>query len=192
MLVDKVLRMSAFEKMEVDIELERFEVLPWLEEIVSAVKLQTDGITSNITINIWPFDLQFYADKEQLTSVIQNLLDNAVKYRDQQKECLSIWIDVWEHEANNFITITDNGQGIPAEYVYKVFGKFFRVPTGDEHDIKGYGLGLSYVREIIKLHHGEIEVNSTLKRGTKFEITIPKKQSFYANNSIGRGRTGVR
>lgn len=192
MLVDKVLRMSAFEKMEVDLNLEKFEVLPWLEEIVSAVKLQTDGIESNITINIWPFDIHFNADKEQLTSVIQNLLDNAVKYRDQQKPCLNIWIDVWEHESNNFITITDNGQGIPAEYVYKVFGKFFRVPTGDEHDIKGYGLGLSYVREIINLHHGEIEVNSTLKRGTKFEITIPKKQSFYANNSIGRGRTGVR
>lgn len=192
MLVDKVLRMSAFEKMEVDLNLEKFEVLPWLEEIVSAVKLQTDGIESNITINIWPFDIQFNADKEQLTSVIQNLLDNAVKYRDQQKDCLNIWIDVWEHEANNFITITDNGQGIPAEYVYKVFGKFFRVPTGDEHDIKGYGLGLSYVREIIKLHNGEIEVSSALKRGTKFEIIIPKKQSFYANNSIGRGRTGVR
>ena len=192
MLVDKVLRMSAFEKMEVDLNLEKFEVLPWLEEIVSAVKLQTEGISSDITINIWPFDLQFYADKEQLTSVIQNLLDNAVKYRDQQKESLHIWVDVWEHESNNFITITDNGQGIPAEYIYKVFGKFFRVPTGDEHDIKGYGLGLSYVREIIKLHHGEIEVSSTLKRGTKFEITIPKKQSLYANNSTGRGRTGTR
>lgn len=192
MLVDKVLRMSAFEKMEVDLNLEKFEVLPWLEEIVSAVKLQMEGIESNITINIWPFDIQFNGDKEQLTSVIQNLLDNAVKYRDQQKDCLNIWVDVWEHEANNFITITDNGQGIPAEYIYKVFGKFFRVPTGDEHDIKGYGLGLSYVREIIKLHHGEIEVSSTLKRGTKFEITIPKKQSFYANNTIGRGRTGIR
>lgn len=192
MLVDKVLRMSAFEKMEVDLNLEKFEVLPWLQEIVSAVKLQTDGINSDITINIWPFDIHFNGDKEQLTSVIQNLLDNAVKYRDQQKDCLNIWIDVWEHETNNFITITDNGQGIPSEYVYKVFGKFFRVPTGDEHDIKGYGLGLSYVREIIKLHHGEIEVHSTVRRGTKFEITIPKKQSFYANNSIGRGRTGVR
>ncbi|WP_181358395.1 sensor histidine kinase [Taibaiella chishuiensis] len=192
MLVDKVLRMSAFEKMEVDLNLEKFEVLPWLEEIVSAVKLQTEGIASDITINIWPFDLQFNADKEQLTSVIQNLLDNAVKYRDQQKDSLNIWVDVWEHESNNFITITDNGQGIAAEYIYKVFGKFFRVPTGDEHDIKGYGLGLSYVREIIKLHHGEIEVSSTLKRGTKFEITIPKKQSLYANNSTGRGRTGTR
>jgi two-component system phosphate regulon sensor histidine kinase PhoR len=106
-------------------------------------------------------------------SVIFNLLDNALKYSFDNPR-----INITTIDAGNKLNlvITDDGIGIPPEYREKVFEKFFRVPTGNLHNAKGYGLGLSYVAQVVKKHHGSIKVDPGEGGGSKFVITIPKHQ----------------
>ena len=107
------------------------------------------------------------------TNVIFNLLDNAVKYR---REDVPLNITVSTADIANSrleITIEDNGIGIKKEHLRKIFDKFYRVPTGNKHDVKGFGLGLAYVYKMIDLLGGTIKVESELNQGTKFIIILP-------------------
>jgi two-component system phosphate regulon sensor histidine kinase PhoR len=106
-----------------------------------------------------------------ITNVIYNLFDNAVKYSHPNST-----IDITLKELSNFIelSVADHGIGIPKEYQSKIFDKFFRVPTGDVHNTKGYGLGLNYVSEVVKSHHGTIKVTSEPGEGSVFLVTLPK------------------
>lgn len=173
-LVDKVLRMSALEKKAVKIRPEWFEVSPWVEEVLQAVKLLAEVSSSNVAIDVKPGSLKLFADRNQMSSILQNLLENAIKYADRNKPSLNIRVEAWEDIYKFYLKVSDNGIGIPDPYWSRIFDKFFRVPTGDQHETKGYGLGLSYVREITRLHKGEIGVESELKKGTTFTIMIPK------------------
>jgi two-component system phosphate regulon sensor histidine kinase PhoR len=110
------------------------------------------------------------ADRLHMTSVIYNLLDNALKY---SKERPVIELFLASRPSHVELKIKDNGIGIPSQYSGKIFDKFFRVPHGDVHNIKGYGLGLSYVSNIVKRHHGFIELKSELGRGSTFTVNIP-------------------
>lgn len=175
LLVDKVLKMAAFEKSEVSVHVERFQIKPWLEGIVSSFKPKMDTANVQMSIAIFPDTMYIRGDKVHLTNVIQNLIDNAIKYGDKHKEYISVQVNAWENEEESFISVKDNGKGIPDAYISRVFDKFFRVPTGDEHETKGYGLGLSYVQEIVRLHGGTIVVESINRIGTRFKICIPKK-----------------
>jgi two-component system phosphate regulon sensor histidine kinase PhoR len=102
--------------------------------------------------------------------VLFNLLDNALKY---SKDNPSIRIELKDESEQIFLLVTDNGIGIPAEYHKKIFDKFFRVPSGDTHNVKGYGLGLSYVSYVIQRHYGTIEVESQPGIGSRFIIKLP-------------------
>src|SRR5690606_12753604 len=102
--------------------------------------------------------------------------ENAIKYKQKAAVPLKIEINIKGGKQYDTIVFKDNGQGIAAQYLGKIFDKFFRVPTGDRHETKGYGLGLSYVNEVVKLHHGKIEVASELNRGSRFSINLPKKK----------------
>jgi two-component system phosphate regulon sensor histidine kinase PhoR len=106
-----------------------------------------------------------------LLSVVYNLLDNALKYGNGNT---AIKIELKEKENNVVLIMADNGIGISPEYKEKVFEKFFRVPAGDIHNSKGYGLGLSYVLHVVQKHKGNIELESQPGLGTKFIITLPK------------------
>jgi two-component system, OmpR family, phosphate regulon sensor histidine kinase PhoR len=119
-------------------------------------------------------DLALSGDRLHLLSVIYNLADNAIKYSN---DGAVIKISLEEKENNVLLSIADNGIGIPDEYKSKVFEKFFRVPAGNIHNTKGYGLGLSYVAGVVKKHHGTIEVQNNEGGGTIFNITLPKNQS---------------
>jgi two-component system phosphate regulon sensor histidine kinase PhoR len=109
-------------------------------------------------------------DKTHLTNTISNLIDNAIKYAIEKP---AIKIETSNFTDGIILTITDNGIGIDKDHQKKVFQKFFRVPTGNVHDVKGFGLGLAYVQKIIELHHGAITLNSELNQGTTFTITLP-------------------
>ena len=123
------------------------------------MKFTTEG--KNFMIN---------ADKLHITSVIYNLLDNALKYRTEDP---AISVHLAGDETGIALTVSDNGIGIEHEYQSKIFDKFFRVPTGNRHVVKGYGLGLSYVAHIIEQHNGTIKVESEVNRGSAFSIKIP-------------------
>ena len=106
------------------------------------------------------------------TNVIFNLLDNAVKYRNPDRN-LQLNIRTWDESNKLYISIQDNGIGVKKENLKKIFDKFYRVHTGNLHDVKGFGLGLAYVQKIIKDHDGTIRTESELGVGTKFIIVIP-------------------
>ena len=118
------------------------------------------------------------ADKLHITSVVYNLLDNALKY---SKENPHITIKLIRQAAYFELRVSDKGIGIPEAYRSKIFEQFFRVPSGDRHNTKGYGLGLSYVNHIISKHHGFIEVESELGKGSQFAI------GFYQSRLINQG-----
>ncbi len=106
------------------------------------------------------------------TNVIFNLMDNAVKYK-RDDVSLHLAVSTWNTDGHLCIQITDNGIGIPKDDQKRIFEKFYRVHSGNTHNVKGFGLGLAYVHKMIHLHHGTIKVTSELGKGTTFLITLP-------------------
>ena len=113
-----------------------------------------------------------FADEMHITNVIFNLMDNAVKYKRPDVD-LQLMVKTWNEPGKLMISVQDNGIGIKKENLKKIFDKFYRVHTGNLHDVKGFGLGLAYVRKIIQDHKGTIRAESGLNVGTKFIIALP-------------------
>lgn len=170
LLVDKVLKLSMFEKKEVELKFETVNLKEVVDEVVSSLKLQLEKYRAIVSIT-HTGDLTIQGDRLHLLSVVFNLIDNALKYSTAEP---AIHIDIMEKNNNVVLTITDNGIGIGPEYQGKIFEKFFRIPHGDTHNAKGYGLGLSYSAQVIQKHNGAIEVESKPVTGTTFSIILPK------------------
>jgi signal transduction histidine kinase len=109
-----------------------------------------------------------------LTNLIYNLVDNALKYSPEKPEIAVLLTDLGTSVS---LAVSDKGLGIPPEFQSKIFERFFRMPTGDVHNIKGYGLGLSYVDQVVKKHGGTITVTSAPGKGSTFTVVLPKKQA---------------
>lgn len=170
LLVDKVLKLSMFEKKEIEMKKEQFDCKQLTEEVMNSMRLQFEKYHAKVNLNTEGDNFIVEADKLHITSVIFNLLDNALKYSRENPV-----INVQLKSDPGFIefSVADNGIGISPAYKEKVFDKFFRVPTGDKHNIKGYGLGLSYVAEVIKRHQGKVYVESELGKGSTFTAKFP-------------------
>ena len=169
LLVDKVLKMSLFEKTELELKFETVDLTEIINGVVSSMKLQFEKHHAKVIFeNNMPFKLQ--GDRLHLTSVIYNLLDNAIKYGNE-KPLINIDLSSNEKEIN--LKIKDNGKGVPTEFQEKVFEKFFRVPSGDRHDVKGHGLGLSYVASVVEKHGGKISLESKEGEGSVFAVQLP-------------------
>lgn len=172
LLVDKVLKLSMFEKKDVELKQEVFDLAQVVDEVVSSLRLQTEKYHAQIKVDA-SGSLQLNADRLHLQSVVFNLLDNALKY---SRENPRIHVQLTGRDREVELKVSDNGIGIPAGYLDKVFEKFFRVPTGDTHNAKGHGLGLSYVAQVVKQHGGTISLDSHEGIGSTFTIIIPKNQ----------------
>lgn len=170
LLVDKVLKLSMFEKREIDLRYEMLDMKELVEEVTSSMRLQFDKHHAEVTVTA-ATDTSFEGDRLHLVSVIFNLLDNALKYSSEKPK---INIDISSSDNRLVLSISDSGIGIPAEYQNKIFEKFFRVPTGNVHNAKGYGLGLSYVAHVINRHKGTIKLESVEGDGSRFIINLPK------------------
>jgi two-component system phosphate regulon sensor histidine kinase PhoR len=172
MLVDKVLRLSMFENREVQLMPEPFDLRDLVKEVAGSFQPLFEKHAAKIQINYTGDNFIIEADRLHLMSVVYNLLDNALKYGGTAP-VIKVAVDMSGPQAR--IIVQDNGMGIPAAYQDKIFEKFFRVPQGgDRHNVKGYGLGLSYVAHIIQKHKGHIQVNSETGKGSTFIITLPK------------------
>lgn len=171
LLVDKVLKLSMFEKQQIELNGEPFDLKELVEEVVASMRLQFEKYKAKVSIQAQGEDFMIEADRMHITSVVFNLLDNALKY---SKAHPTIQIDLNSLSNTIEMSVTDNGIGISAEYQQKIFDKFFRVPTGDTHNVKGYGLGLSYVAYILDRHKGIINVESQPGIGTRFTTKLPK------------------
>ena len=167
-LVEQILSMSMDQRKNFRLNYETIELRPMLENIIIQQRLKADKdvsihlqIEENITIR---------ADRTHLSNMISNLSNNAVKYSDEKAEiCIKCQI----HGKTCQISVIDKGIGIPLDKQPYLFNKFYRVPTGNRHDVKGYGLGLYYVKTMAELHGGSIHVESSPGKGSTFTLEIP-------------------
>ncbi len=170
LLVDKVLKLSLFENRELELKKEVFDLKQLTEEVLNTMKLQFETHRAKVNLEIQGLYFNINADRLHITSVIFNLLDNAIKY---SKDKVEITIRLQHLSDTIVLQVEDKGIGIPSDFKTKIFDKFFRVPTGNHHNIKGYGLGLSYVAHVIERHDGTISVESEQGKGSIFTIKFP-------------------
>ena len=135
-----------------------------------ALKVEKNGGT--IVSHLEATDPLIFADEMHITNVVFNLMDNAVKYK-RADEPLCLTIHTWNEPGKICLSVQDNGIGIKKENLKRVFDRFYRVHTGNRHDVKGFGLGLAYVKKVIQDHRGTIRAESELGVGTKFIIVLP-------------------
>jgi signal transduction histidine kinase len=183
LLVDKVLKLSMFENKSIELNKEWMDVEALINEVMSSMKLQFDKQKAVVNLHTDGNSFVINADKLHIASVVYNLLDNALKY---SKNIPEITISLVHHETYIDLIVQDNGIGISKAYKDKVFEKFFRVPTEDRHNIKGYGLGLSYVSHIAGSHQGFITVDTQLGKGSIFTVKLPVKETDTIDYGNGR------
>jgi len=168
--VEKVLQMATLDKKEYKLKFEELDVHQIIEKALSHINLTVEKRGGSINKNLIASNNIIISDEVHLTNIIYNLLDNANKYSYDKPE---IRIDTEDHHLGLLIRITDNGIGMTKETIGKIFDKFYRVSTGNIHDIKGFGLGLTYVKTILMALGGQIKVKSVPTKGSSFEIILP-------------------
>ncbi len=171
LIVENVLKIASLEQAELDIIRSEIEVRPWLQAIIERMHPLLEQKNVTVRLEVTPADMVLSADETHMSNVIFNILENAIKYND--KATPSITVTVEARETYTLMSIRDNGEGIPEKYLEQVFEKFFRVPKGNQHDVKGYGLGLSYVKHVVELHGGSISVHSIMGKETAFILHLP-------------------
>ena len=169
-LVDTVLKTAILDKGQVKLNKTPINLLDVLNRVKDNFYLKITQLGGEINIKNDLPELIFEGDNQHITNVFQNLIDNAIKY---STEIPKITISTLKTIDQYIITVTDNGIGISKENLDKIFEKLYRVPTGDLHNVKGFGLGLNYVKSILELHGGNISVKSTKDKGSSFIISLP-------------------
>jgi signal transduction histidine kinase len=155
------------------IHYEKLDVRQVLEEVMDRMKVQFDNKHAAVAVSKEGDDFVISGDKSHMSGVFYNLLDNALKYSNGSPV---IDVRLARHNGTVRLDIADKGIGIASDYHDKIFEKLYRVPTHNRHDVKGHGLGLSYVADVIKQHHGKIGLVSELGKGSTFTMTLPAWQ----------------
>ncbi|MFI5172088.1 MAG: sensor histidine kinase [Chitinophagales bacterium] len=169
--VSKILELAKLENDELILNYEKFHLNEQIREILHSFQVRIDETGGKVIAELNAKNDLVEADAVHLQNVINTLLDNALKYNNKVPE---ITVITGRDDTGIFISISDNGIGIPKEYHRKIFEKFFRVPTGNIHNVKGYGLGLNYVKMIAKAHKWRLRVDSELNKGSIFTLIIPQ------------------
>ena len=171
--VEKVLQMSMFDRKNATMRLEDEDANAIIHSVINTFKLKVEKYGGQIVAQLDADDPIVNVDKMHFTNVVFNLLDNAIKYR---REDVPLQLTVTTRNPDDDtleVIIADNGIGIKREDLKKIFEKFYRVSTGNRHDVKGFGLGLAYVHKMITLFNGTIRADSEPGKGSKFIITLP-------------------
>ena len=172
MVVENVLRTAVMDKGELKLKITDLDLNEVVNQVLQNMKIQLERKGGQFITEIQANDALVQADKIHLTNVVFNLVDNALKYTEKIPV---IKVGTKDHKNGVVVYVEDNGIGISKENQSKVFDKLYRVPTGNIHNVKGFGLGLSYVKAIVDKHKGWIDLKSELNKGSRFEIFIPHK-----------------
>lgn len=170
-LVEKVLQMSMFDKKKNVFKMKELDINELVESIANSFSLRVEHTGGKIYTSVEAIDSAVYVEETHFSNVIFNLMDNAVKYGKSDTP-LNIYVRTWNEDDKVLVSIQDTGIGIKKENVKKIFEQFYRVHTGNRHDVKGFGLGLAYVKKVIDIHKGTITVDSEYGVGTTFTIAI--------------------
>lgn len=170
--VEKVLQISLFDQQKATMKMRELNIDELLTGVVNTFALKVEKNGGTITTHMEAQDAMVFADEMHITNVVFNLMDNAVKYK-RNDEDLRLTIHTWNEHGKFCLSIQDNGIGIKKEDLKRVFDRFYRVHTGNIHNVKGFGLGLAYVKKVIQDHHGSIRAESEFGVGTKFIIVLP-------------------
>jgi len=172
--VEKVLQLAMLDKGEIKLKEKLFDFNNLINKTSETFSLKVKEFDGEFNINLEEKELLFWGDETHWENVINNLLDNALKYK-KDKPIIQISSEI-ENETIK-ISIKDNGIGIDKKNLSHIFDRFYRVEKGNIHNVKGFGLGLSYVKKIVDLYQGEIKVNSELNKGTTFIIYLPQRKN---------------
>lgn len=167
--VERLLNMAVSYQRELRVQMESFAVKDLINQAISKLQPLVEVSGARVEIKIEDEDMVITADKSHLELAIVNLIENSIKYARSP----FIVIEAGSTATESCISVKDNGIGIDKKYHKRIFKKFYRVPTGDVYNAKGFGLGLNFVKKIVAAHHGKIVVNSVPGIGTEFKIILP-------------------
>ncbi|MBD1430355.1 MULTISPECIES: sensor histidine kinase [Sphingobacterium] len=170
--IERVLNIAKLEKEDLKIEKTDVHLNNIVEDVVDSMYLRIDKVNGKLTKELYAEKDLVIGDELHLSNVMFNLVDNAIKYSLESPD-----ITVKTYNSNNkiIISVSDKGMGMTKDQQEKIFDQFYRIPTGNVHNVKGFGLGLSYVSDIIKRFDGKITVKSEKDKGTTFEVILPLK-----------------
>jgi two-component system phosphate regulon sensor histidine kinase PhoR len=171
--VERVLQMAIFDHGQLKLKLEEINLHDLIETVAQNFLLQIDKRDGRLEFTPEAEEAVIRGDVMHLTNVVSNLIENAIKYT---KQTPLIQVSTHNEPGAIVLSVTDNGIGISKEDQKRIFDKFYRVPSGNVHNVKGFGLGLSYVKLIVEKHHGSIELKSEPEKGSRFNITLPLQE----------------
>ena len=171
--VEKVLQMALLERGNVRLNLTTVNIHDIITKVLNNIGVQLEQRQGEMDLKFEATEDQIEADELHLTNILYNLIDNANKY---SPNCPRLHISTRNDDAGLYVRVGDKGQGMNKEQLIRIFEPFYRVPTGNRHDVKGFGLGLSYVKKMTEAHNGRISAESQLGSGSTFEIFLPFKK----------------
>ena len=170
---DRILKLAAIEENNMEYSFQEVDIQEILDEAIRSIDFLVEQKGGKITKDYGSEPIRIFGDRGELVQVIMNLLVNAYKYSHQKIE---ITVSLRKAANGTIVEILDNGIGIPKKEKKKIFDKYYRISTGNQHNAKGFGIGLYYVKEVLKVHHASIHVESEPGRGSRFSIYFPKKR----------------
>lgn len=171
LMIDQIMKIAVFEQKGMQLENKPVDLREVIQNALASMRPQFEHFDARVDFYTEGKSWKVRGDVAHLTNIVLNLLENALKYSPQNPH---IRVRLTERENDIALEVSDNGIGIAPEYHKKIFDKFFRVPTGNVHNVKGYGLGLSYVANVVKSHGGSITLQSAPAKGSTFCVSLPK------------------
>jgi two-component system phosphate regulon sensor histidine kinase PhoR len=176
--VEKVLQMAVIDRGEHKLKLSYVNLHDLVQKAIDKMMLQLEERGGTLRTEFTARFPEARVDEAHFTNIVTNLLDNAIKYSNGSPE---ITVASRDHSEGVLISVSDKGMGMSKDAQKRVFEKFYRVPTGNVHNVKGFGFGLSYVKAMVEAHGGYIKLKSELNKGTTFEVFIPHSNSYNEN-----------